>query len=48
MMLAHGWALKHWHFAPEFDLPGYIDAQLRITLRSLVVADHLDKYLTAL
>jgi len=48
MMLAHGWALKHWHFAPEFDLEQYIAAQLRFALRSLVVADQLPRYLAAL
>ncbi|WP_420714058.1 TetR/AcrR family transcriptional regulator [Gordonia sp. SL306] len=57
MMLAHGWALKHWHFAPApgtrrtgrsstaFALDSYIAAQLRFTLPALVVADRLDDYL---
>ena len=45
MMLAHAWALKHWHFGTGFDLDGYITAQLRLSLRSLVVADQLDDYL---
>lgn len=48
MMLAHGWALKHWHFGPEFDLESYIDAQLRFALPSLVVASRLPRYLDAL
>ena len=48
MMLAHGWALKHWHFAPEFDLEHYTAAQLRFVLPTLVVADRVDDYLTGL
>lgn len=35
VMLAHGWALKHWHFAPRYTLTRYIDAQLATLLRSL-------------
>lgn len=57
MMLAHGWALKHWHFAPApgaertgrtdttFDLAGYITAQLRFSLSALVVPGRLEDYL---
>ncbi|AZG45583.1 HTH-type transcriptional repressor KstR [Gordonia insulae] len=47
MMLAHGWALKHWHFAPH-QLAGYIAAQLRFTLPALVVGDKLDEYLATI
>ncbi|MFW0785430.1 TetR/AcrR family transcriptional regulator [Gordonia sp. CPCC 206044] len=57
MMLAHGWALKHWHFAPPagaqragrssapYELDTYIGAQLRFLLPALVVPDRLDEYL---
>jgi AcrR family transcriptional regulator len=45
MMLAHAWALKHWHFGAEFEIDTYIAAQLRLSLRGLVVADRLDEYL---
>ncbi|ROZ89371.1 TetR/AcrR family transcriptional regulator [Gordonia sp. OPL2] len=45
MMLAHAWALKHWHFGTEFDIDTYIAAQLRHSLRGLVVADRLEEYL---
>ncbi|MGV9711081.1 TetR/AcrR family transcriptional regulator [Gordonia sp. NPDC003424] len=60
MMLAHGWALKHWHFAPApgaqragrsdagYDLDRYIAAQLRFTLSALVVADKVEEYLAKL
>ncbi|GAC83360.1 putative TetR family transcriptional regulator [Gordonia paraffinivorans NBRC 108238] len=48
MMLAHGWALKHWHFAPEYDLDRYVSAQLRFALQSLVVPDALPRYLALL
>lgn len=35
VMLAHGWALKHWHFAPRYTLADYTSAQLETILRSL-------------
>ncbi|NLU83633.1 TetR/AcrR family transcriptional regulator [Rhodococcus sp. HNM0569] len=35
MMLAHGWALKHWHFAERFTIDEYIDAQLELVLRTV-------------
>ncbi|MEE3849293.1 TetR/AcrR family transcriptional regulator [Gordonia sp. LSe1-13] len=46
MMLAHGWALKHWHFAPGYELDSYVAAQLRFALPTLLVPDKLDEYLT--
>lgn len=36
MMLAHGWALKHWHFGSRYSLDGYIRAQLTVALRNLL------------
>ncbi|MHC3000812.1 TetR/AcrR family transcriptional regulator [Gordonia sp. GN26] len=48
MMLAHGWALKHWHFAPGYDLDRYVSAQLRFALQSLVVEHALPTYLARL
>lgn len=46
MMLAHGWALKHWHFAPDYGLDAYIAAQLRFALPALLVPEKLDEYLS--
>lgn len=37
VVLAQGWALKHWHFGGLVDLDGYIATQLAVVLRSLVV-----------
>jgi AcrR family transcriptional regulator len=37
MLLAHGWALKHWHFGPNYRLDDYIALQTRYVLNSLGV-----------
>jgi AcrR family transcriptional regulator len=39
MMLAHSWALKHWHLAPRYTLDEYIDQQLALALRSLLAPE---------
>lgn len=36
MLLAHGWALKHWHFGPIYALDEYIGLQVRHVLNSLL------------
>ena len=36
LMLAHAWALKHWHFAPRYTVEEYIGAQLRFVLPTLL------------
>ena len=36
MLLAHGWALKHWHFGELYTLTDYIRLQTRYVLDSLV------------
>ncbi|HYB38480.1 MAG TPA: TetR/AcrR family transcriptional regulator [Mycobacterium sp.] len=36
MLLAHGWALKHWHFGPIYTLDEYIRLQTRYVLNSLI------------
>lgn len=35
MLLAHGWALKHWHFGPHYTLDEYIRLQTQYVLASL-------------
>lgn len=35
MLLAHGWALKHWHFGANYSLDEYIRLQTRYVLASL-------------
>lgn len=37
MLLAHGWALKHWHFGPIYSLDSYIRLQTRHVLAALGV-----------
>lgn len=36
MMLAHGWALKQWHFGSHYSLDSYIEAQTNVLLRTLL------------
>jgi AcrR family transcriptional regulator len=36
LMIAHGWALKQWHFAPAYDVEQYIVVQTDLMLRSLL------------
>jgi AcrR family transcriptional regulator len=36
MMLAHGWALKHWYLAASQSLDSYISFQTRLIFRSLI------------
>lgn len=36
MLLAHGWALKQWHFGEPYTLDEYITLQTRYTLNSLL------------
>ena len=35
LLVAHGWALKHWHLRKRFTLEEYIDAQLDLLLASM-------------
>ncbi|MEE2058363.1 TetR/AcrR family transcriptional regulator [Rhodococcus artemisiae] len=44
MMIAHGWSLKHWHFAPKFTAETYAHAQLRFVLEAIVAPEHRDSY----
>ncbi|WP_310961198.1 TetR/AcrR family transcriptional regulator [Nocardioides terrisoli] len=44
LLLAHAWALKHWYFERTMDLGAYIDAQLALALRAIVVPEHRDAY----
>lgn len=37
MLLAHGWALKHWHFGPHYRLGDYIGLQTRHVLNALTL-----------
>ncbi len=36
MLLAHGWALKHWHFGPLYRLDDYIRLQTAQVLQALM------------
>ncbi|MGC2653502.1 MAG: TetR/AcrR family transcriptional regulator [Mycobacterium sp.] len=45
MLLAHGWALKQWHFGPIYSLNEYIRLQTRYVLNSLIPHDRRGGYL---
>jgi AcrR family transcriptional regulator len=44
MLLAHGWALKHWHFGALYSLDEYIRLQTRYVLTSLIPHDRRRDY----
>ncbi len=44
MLLAHGWALKHWHFGPVYTSDDYIRLQTRHVLDALVREDRRADY----
>lgn len=45
MLVAHGWALKHWHFGPIYTVEDYIRLQIRYVLTSLIPQQHHRAYL---
>ncbi|MGW0353058.1 TetR family transcriptional regulator [Nocardia sp. 852002-20019_SCH5090214] len=44
MMLAHAWALKHWHFAPRYTVEQYIRAQVRFVLPTVLAPGVAERY----
>lgn len=44
VMLAHAWALKHWHFGRLYDLDTYIRKQLRFAFNTLIPVDGREPY----
>jgi AcrR family transcriptional regulator len=44
MLLAHGWALKHWHFGTNYSLDEYIALQTRHLLTGLIAHDRRADY----
>jgi AcrR family transcriptional regulator len=44
MLLAHGWALKHWHFGPIYTLDDYIRLQTSYVLNSLIRHERRGEY----
>ncbi|WP_145009891.1 TetR/AcrR family transcriptional regulator [Mycobacterium marseillense] len=44
MLLAHGWALKHWHFGPIYTIDEYIALQIRHVLGGLIADDRRADY----
>jgi AcrR family transcriptional regulator len=44
MLLAHGWALKHWHFGAIYSIDQYIALQTRHVLTGLIADDRRADY----
>lgn len=44
MILAHGWALKHWHFPEHLDVHRYVAAQTAAMLRSALAPEQHVRY----
>ncbi|OBB92542.1 TetR/AcrR family transcriptional regulator [Mycobacterium sp. 852002-40037_SCH5390672] len=44
MLLAHGWALKHWHFGPIYSVDQYIALQTSHVLTGLIAGDRRADY----
>ncbi|NLE78474.1 MAG: TetR/AcrR family transcriptional regulator, partial [Rhodococcus sp.] len=44
LLLAHGWALKHWHFGALYSLDEYIRLQIRFVLNTILPAERRDSY----
>lgn len=44
VMLAHMWALKHWHLAETLSIDEYVESQARLMLRGIVRGDSLERY----
>jgi AcrR family transcriptional regulator len=43
-VLAHAWALKHWHLKKHLDLETYIARQMSLTVKAIVAPDHIERY----
>ncbi|MXQ75686.1 TetR family transcriptional regulator [Rhodococcus rhodochrous] len=44
LLLAHGWALKHWHFGSIYTLDDYIRLQTRLVLNTTLKAERCGEY----
>jgi len=44
MLLAHGWALKGWHFAPVYSVEEFVRAQTALMLSGIVAPAHRRRY----
>ncbi|MET0190702.1 MAG: helix-turn-helix domain-containing protein [Pseudonocardia sediminis] len=44
MILAHGWALKHWHFGDDVDVHRYVASQTAAMLRSVLAPERHAAY----
>jgi TetR/AcrR family transcriptional regulator, cholesterol catabolism regulator len=43
-VLAHAWALKHWHLKKHLDLETYIARQISLTVKAIAAPEHLERY----
>jgi AcrR family transcriptional regulator len=43
-VLAHAWALKHWHLKKHLDLETYIARQISLTVKAIAAPEHVERY----
>jgi AcrR family transcriptional regulator len=43
-VLAHAWALKHWHLKTHLDLDTYIARQISLTIEAIAAPEHVERY----
>jgi AcrR family transcriptional regulator len=43
-VLAHAWALKHWHLKNHLDLETYVARQIALTIKAIAAPDHAERY----
>ncbi|MDX6534656.1 MAG: hypothetical protein QOF68_2400 [Gaiellales bacterium] len=43
-VLAHAWALKHWHLKTHLDLETYIAREISLTVKAIAAPEHVGRY----
>jgi hypothetical protein len=43
-VLAHAWALKHWHLKKHLDLDTYVARQIALTIKAIAAPEHAERY----
>lgn len=44
ILLAHGWALKHWRLKQHLDLETYVERELALTIKAIVAPGQAERY----
>lgn len=48
LLIAHGWALKHWYFAPHISFEQYVQNQTALALTGVIADEHRADYVDLL